>query len=386
MKRDTHSIIRRPRGWFLSKSGPLARIGRVILLALWILLLPLLALVLLEGASSLVLFIHALRRPAEGMHSEYDSLLGWVNKPNVYLRDLYGPGTYLRTNAQRFRSNHPFAENVPSGRVRVICSGDSFTLGYGVDNDHTWCERLRAQDRRIETVNMGQGGYGIDQAYLWYKRDGVALDHNVHLFAFITDDFSRMKSPTFHGYGKPVLAIRNRVLTIENVPVPGRAFYAPWLTRSADAIAQLRTSDLIRRIAKRFRPANTTNLPASDSLTWQVAAKVFAQLDSINRAKNSVLVLVFLPTKNDLGEGSEAWRRRVHELSVREHIAVADLIGDFQQVPADSVDRLFIPAGTIEFIGAEGHYTAIGNAWVANRLYQHLLTVPEIASQLPRPQ
>ena len=386
MRRDTHSIIRQAAEWFLSKSGPLARIGRGILLALWIVVLPLLAMVLLEGASSLVLSIHTLRRPAEGMHSEYDSLLGWVNKPNVYLRDLYGPGTYLRTNAQRFRSNQPVAGSVPNGRVRVICSGDSFTLGYGVDNDHTWCERLTAQDRRIETVNMGQGGYGIDQAYLWYRRDGVPLEHNVHLFAFITDDFSRMKSPTFHGYGKPVLAIRNRALTIENVPVPGREFYAPWLTRSADAIAQLRTSELIRRVAKRFRPAKTTNIPASDSLIWEIAAKVFAELNSINRAKNSVLVLVFLPTKGDRGEGAEAWRRRVHELSEREHIALADLIGDFQQVHADSVDRLFIPAGTIEFIGAEGHYTALGNAWVANKLYQHLLTIPEIASRLPQPK
>jgi len=341
-------------------------------------------LVLLEGASSLVLFVHRLRPPAEGIHSEYDSLLGWVNQPNVYIRNLYGPGTYLRTNAQRFRSNHSVAPDLPSGGVRLICSGDSFTLGYGVDNDHTWCERLTAQDRRIETVNMGQGGYGIDQAYLWYKRDGVALKHNVHLFAFIDDDFSRMKSRTFHGYGKPVLAIRNGALMTENVPVPGSAFYAPWLTRSAEALAELRTSDLIRRIKKRFRPANTRILPATDSLTWELAAKIFADLDSMNRARNSVLVLVFLPTKGDRGDRSEAWRRRVHELSEREHIALADLIGDFQQVPADSVDRLFIPAGAIEFIGAEGHYTVLGNNWVANRLYWHLLTIPEIARQLPQ--
>lgn len=349
-------------------------------------MLPVLAAVLLEGASSLVLFVHGLRPPAEAIHTEYDSLLGWVNKPNVDIPDLYGPGIYLRTNAQRFRSNDLVAPHVPSGRVRVICSGDSFTLGYGVDNDHPWCERLTAQDRRIESVNMGQGGYGIDQAYLWYKRDGVTLEHEVHLFAFITDDFSRMQSRTIYGYGKPVLAIRNEALTTENVPVPGRAFYAPWLTRSAEALAELRTSDLIRRIAKRFRPANTTDRPDADSLTWEVTAKVFADLDSVNRARHSVLVLVFLPTEDDRGDASGVWRRRVRELSERQHIALADLIGDFKEVPADSVDRLFIAAGAIEFVGAAGHYTAPGNEWVANRLYQHLLTIPEIASRLPQPQ
>jgi hypothetical protein len=358
----------------------------VILVVLWIVVPPVLAVVLLEGASSLVLFVHALRPPAEGIHTEYDSLLGWVNKPNVYIPDLYGSGIYLRTNAQRFRSNHPVDPHVPSGRVRMICSGDSFTLGYGVDNDHPWCERLIAQDRRIETVNMGQGGYGIDQAYLWYKRDGVILEHDVHLFAFITDDFSRMQTRTFYGYGKPVVAIRNEALTTENVPVPGRAFYAPWLTRSSAAIAELRTSDLIRRIAKRFRPARTTNRLAADSLTWEVTAKAFADLDSVNRARHGVLVLVFLPTQGDRGDASGAWRRRVHDLSEREHIALVDLIDDFKQVPADSVDRLFIPAGAIEFVGAAGHYTVPGNDWVASRLYQHLLTIPEIARRLPQPQ
>jgi hypothetical protein len=365
---------------------PLASIARVTLVALWIVILPALAMVILEGTSSLVLFIHALRRPAEGLHTEYDSLLGWVNKPNVYIPDLYGPKIYLRTNAQRFRSNYAVAPHVPSGRVRAICSGDSFTLGYGVDNDHPWCERLTGQDRRLETVNMGQGGYGIDQAYLWYKRDGATLEHDVHLFAFITDDFLRMQTRTFYGYGKPVLAIRNQALATENIPVPGRAFYAAWLTRASEALAELKTSDLLRRIRKRYRPAHTTDHPAEDSLTWEVAAKVFTDLDSVNRATNSVLVLVFLPTQGDRGDASAKWRRRVHELAEREHIALADLIDDFKQVPADSVDRLFIAPGAIEFTGAAGHYTALGNDWVADRLYRHLRTIPEIARRLAQPQ
>ena len=113
--------------------------------------------ILLEGASSLVLFVHGLRPPAEGLHTEYDSLLGWVNKPNVYLPNLYGAGTYLRTNAQRFRSNHPVALQVPTGRVRAICSGDSFTLGYGMDNDHTWCERLTGSGRPNRSRQHGAG-------------------------------------------------------------------------------------------------------------------------------------------------------------------------------------------------------------------------------------
>jgi len=370
----------------VGKSTPVARLGRLVLVGLWIIVLPLLAFVLLEGASSLVLFLHAIRPGAERIYTEHDTLLGWVNQPNAYIPDLYGPGIYLRTNAQRFRSNHPVAAQAPAGRVRVICSGDSFTLGYGVDNDHTWCERLGALNRRLETVNMGQGGYGIDQAYLWFKRDGVSLDHDLHLFAFIKDDFHRMKGGSFNGYGKPVLAIRNDALTTENVPVPYRPFYAPWLTRSAEAVRELRASDLIRRIRKRFRPIESTDSTVSDSLTWDIAAKVFTQLDSVNRSKQAALVLVFLPTQSDRGNTATAeWRRRVQELSRREHIALVDLVEDFEQLPADSTMRLFIAPGEIEFAGAAGHYTNSGNQWVAATLYQHLLTLPEIARRLQAP-
>ena len=41
----------------------------------------------------------------------------------------------------------------------------------GVGNDDVWCKLLESIDNRIETVNLGQGGYGVDQAYLWYKRN-----------------------------------------------------------------------------------------------------------------------------------------------------------------------------------------------------------------------
>jgi hypothetical protein len=67
---------------------------------------------------------------------------------------------------------------------------------------------------------MGQGGYGVDQAYLWYKRDGTKIEHNIQLFAFIESDFDRMRSAAFLGYSKPRLTVTGGQLSI------GRAFVA----------------------------------------------------------------------------------------------------------------------------------------------------------------
>ena len=118
---------------------------------------------------------------------------------------MYGPGILLKTNPQGFRADHDTASASARRDVRVICSGDSFTLGYGVDNDHAWCQRLAAIDPRLETVNMGQGGYGIDQAYLWFARDGDSLEPR---HPRVRADHRRLPShaaASFLGHGKPVL-------------------------------------------------------------------------------------------------------------------------------------------------------------------------------------
>jgi hypothetical protein len=120
-----------------------------------------LILVVVEGFASYMLAVRDIMTAyplAERRHTKYDPELGWVNEASVHIPDMYGPGIYLRTNSEGFRNNHDFDTAVPNGKYRIVCSGDSFTLGYGVDNDHTWCHRLTALDPRLETVNMGQGG------------------------------------------------------------------------------------------------------------------------------------------------------------------------------------------------------------------------------------
>ena len=213
---------------------------------------------MLEGVASIYYaFREAFVSPpvAESLYTAYDRDLGWVNLPNVYLPNMYGPGKYLRTNSQRFRNNEDFTQQVPPGKTRIICSGDSFTLGFGVDNDHTWPQLLATRAPNIETVNMGQGGYGADQAYLWYKRDGAPLDHNIQILALISPDFYRMQHSSFNGYGKPMLAVENDHLVTTNVPVPrSMEVWSPKLVRAASALSNLSITRLLRQCAEaRYR-------------------------------------------------------------------------------------------------------------------------------------
>ncbi len=327
---------------------------------------------------------------AERRHTEYDPQLGWVNTPDAHVPDMYGPGKEVRINAQGFRADTPTTTNVAPGKVRVICSGDSFTLGYGVANDQTWCAQLEQKDARLEVVNMGQGGYGIDQAYLWYARDGRPLEHDVHLFAIIKWDFDRMETDTVSGYGKPILTLQNGRLEVRNTPVPRKASYATWASRYGGAFMRLRAPQLLSEWIL-GRPASSAT--GTDAGTTQprrvdtpaVCAKIFETLAQQDRAAGRILVVAFLPTEGDRKPNAgDVWRQMLRQFTQQHGILFIDLVDDFRRLPANAVPPLFIPAGALHYDHAAGHYTEAGNAYIADLLYRKLTAIPEVAARFDR--
>lgn len=344
-------------------------------------------LLVVEGAASVYYTFRAsFATPpvAESLYTDYDRDLGWVNRRNVYLPNMYGPGRYLRTNSQGFRANADFTKAVPAGKTRIICSGDSFTLGYGMDNDHTWPQLLDSRFPNIETVNMGQGGYGADQAYLWYKHDGVALDHDIQIFAIIYPDLYRMQHAAFNGYGKPMLALRNGRLMTTNVPVPRTMqVRSPRLVRVEEALSNLNITRLLRST---LGLDATAPLGPSEERNQETARVLSAMLDDLlatNIAKNSVLVLAYLPIREEVENPSIGYWRGILGDYTREHgLLYINLVDDFRKLPREELDKLFIPRGSIGALGAAGHYTEAGNALVSELIYRRLLSNAQTAAKM----
>lgn len=308
---------------------------------------------------------------------KHDSELGWVALPNLHIENMYGDGISLRTNAQGIRRASEVQKNIPKGKVRILCSGDSFTFGYGVDNDHTWCNLLATHNERLETVNIGQNGYGVDQSFLLYRRVQSELDHQVHLFALITDDFRRAALDRFLGYPKPRVAVRNGDLIVENVPVPKRLFNSPHLIVTAETLSELRLVDLMRAIADKNRDSRSGQEESDVGVarTGETVVKLFQDLQDVNESNGSQMVLIYLPSGEwdyqSRNPGTEAWRAFV-ESAAREHgWLFLDLVADFNQLDEHVIGDLF-----------DGHYSVAGNQFVADRLYDRLMSVPKFAEML----
>jgi hypothetical protein len=323
-----------------------------------------------EGIASLarvaaLLAARGERPLAERSHTEYDAELGWVNRPKLSLPDLYGPGASLHTNAQRFRGTVDVARAATPGRLRAICSGDSFALGYGVDDGETWCHQLEALEPRLETVNMGQGGYGVDQSYLWFRRDGAPLEHHVHLFTFIFEDFARMGVTSFLGYDKPRLRLDGERLVVDNVPVPRAAYWMPWLAQNAHFADELRSVEILRGVARRFGAAPPA-ARATNADIPQLAAAVFAELAKLHRDAGRRLVLVYLPMQEEHRDDATAKLRAfIAGEAQRQGVPFLDGVTALREIAADGVPALFLADALTTYPAAAGHYTVRGNRWIA---------------------
>jgi hypothetical protein len=370
-----------------SNPGPIGRRKRLLFIGVMIFGVPLVSFILLEGGSSLFLLGKDIFNAARIEHklpiTEYDTLLGWANRPGLYLPDHFGPGKHVRINAHGFRGPDLVMPESPF-RVRVVCSGDSFTYGDKVGDDDTWCARLASQSPALEVVNMGQRGYGMDQSYLWFRRDGIPLRPDVHLFTFIWDDFTRMQVKRFWGASKPVLRLVGDELQVDNVPVPRASSQVPRLARFGRdvwaALHGLRAYDLAQSFRERMAGPAGIQAPR-DSMTWQIAARILRDLAATHKRNGTVFLVVHLAERVDTpgAEGSAAtapeWQSRLRSGSERFGYQFLDLQEQLKQLPPDSQKALFIPP-------ADPHYSEEGHAWVAERLYEYLAAHPALQARL----
>ena len=304
----------------------------------------------------------------ENTNTEYEPQLGWSAKKSFAAPDMYGPGVGLHTNARGFRGQAQVSDSAMAGKRRLVCSGDSFTLGYGVADDETWCAQLARPD--LETVNLGQVGYGLDQAYLNYLREAPRLEHQIHVFAYVTDDFRRMALDRFLGYAKPYLVVQGDSLTVAGVPT-ARHGNAVRTARLRRAVQSLRTSELVRRLTDSptgGSAARSERLTAAQ--VGAVTAHLVSHMARLSAAKQQRLLLVHLPIERDhVNETSRAWRDAMRVIADSLNVPLLDLVPALRKLSYPEAQTLYQQSTAAEGMG---HFTAAGNRWAAQAIAQVL--------------
>lgn len=300
----------------------------------------------------------------EQAHCVFDPELGWAHEKGRRAEGIYGPHRNLSVDARGFRGTKEVETAVPEGRYRIICLGDSFTLGYGVDDAETFPVELEKLDPALETVNMGQGGYGVDQCYLWYRRDGGELEADLLLFAFIAPDFERMLVDRLHGaYAKPRLRVVDGALALPDEPIVDDWESGSGRARFDGFFEGLAVSDLMKRL--RWRKMSQAEAPTEDPPLGyeELGERVLRDLARLAEERGQKLALVHLPLQNRWAGRPVKLMRWLTPLAAELGAPLIDLTEDFDHLPKSSVDTYY---------QGDGHLNAHGNRYVAERLRARL--------------
>jgi hypothetical protein len=325
--------------------------------------------VVLEGFSSALLFAYELvvgrsQGLVSRQHVMHDPLLGWINMPDLRLEDFYGPGRDLDTNSRSQRGMREYDQAVPTGKRRILCVGDSFTLAIGVDDEEAFCHLLGILDPTLETINLGEAGYGFGQSYLKYEREGADYEHDVLLFSLIEDDFNRMKYPRFLAYEKPFVTAREGELVVLNTPVPRISPLVTWFRKNHHIFDELRSVEVGRRIVNKLRGYDWETRPGDRAAPEEVARLLVEKVAALARSRGATPVFVYFKQDARDDAREEKWRRVLADALEAEGVDFVDLMSPLRELPHDELSGLYDPRWK--------HFDAEANRRVAEVIVEHV--------------
>lgn len=109
---------------------------------------------------------------------------------------------YLHTNSAGLRNTDEL--NPDEDVLRILAIGDSFTYGFYVHNPETFPARLEERlnellPRRTQVLNAGIPGYTIEDELSYLKDKGLALQPDIVILGFYTNDIFDLH-PTMRQY------------------------------------------------------------------------------------------------------------------------------------------------------------------------------------------
>ena len=212
----------------------------------------------------------------------------------------HAPNYEGRLNALGF-NDREFGDPKPAGAYRVAAIGDSFVFGV-VPYPHNFLtrleERLAAEGRPVEILNLGLPGTGLQHQQQFLATEAIALRPDAVLqFVYIGNDFTDMGLPQARRWSPFVLDLARFLLRVVpptggRVFHPGRAYHddGPSFTDSA-------YEEIVRRHAVTFDPA-WERFP-------QMSARLQAMLRrtaAICRARELELAVVLMPAEIQVGD------------------------------------------------------------------------------------
>jgi hypothetical protein len=322
---------------------------------------------------------------------EFHATRGWANKKDVTVhRSMKEFSVDYELNSHGMRGPEiPVAK--PAGKTRLLFVGDSFTLGYTVDDEQGFVrvlERdLRANGHDVEALNGGTEGYATDQEVVFFEEDGKRFAPDYVVFAPYLNDVFWTTQDKYTIRGKPRFAVTGDQVALASAPLvdPGPT---PWWVRSTqigtiiDALRNPRRVPMApvkaSTVSLEDAPMIATSLPEIDE-AWKVTTALVARLGKAIRDTGAKPIALLVPNKWEIHPdaplprtlGSLTLADLAPEKPTDRFKAICEAAG-FAVVDPRPALKAEAAKGNELYFDIDFHWNADGNQVVAGALLERL--------------
>ena len=323
----------------------------------------------------------------------YDPELGWTGRPNAQNWVYYYNSAGIRSAPKEY----PLSPE--PGVLRIALFGDSYTHCDEVPFEECWGTRLEARlnehDLPAEVINFGFSGYGVDQAFLRWRKLGRSYSPQVVILGFNADDVSRnvnllrpvYRKSTSIPLAKPRFIMEGDQLRLINVPTspPDRildlmknvqqwdlARYEYFLNLGDYQDSIWLKSRLVSFVSSFLAERSTEDeMYLLDREPAQVTLRIIRQFAQEVQADGGQFLVVYLPQQDCLERMVEGKPLPYADLLAaieKNHTVIHPETPLVEALKGHPVEDLI-----------ESHYTARGNQLIAEGVASHLLASPLVA-------
>lgn len=286
---------------------------------------------------------------------KWDSELGWVPNPNC--RSTRNSVKYS-TNSKGFRNFGEFA--IAKSRKRIIIVGDSFTWGENNNDNETYPFYLYGlYNESADVINMGVHGYGPDQFYIYFMRDGLKYKPDVVVFGLFLPDIHRTAF-SVRSFFKPKFIVDNGELKIDEAST-----HIPNLRASLIMSSDIKKKARIYSVSYILGSLNKLmRLATAYRQETETTLKIIEKMNSELKKENIRLVVLLIPEQEMVEKGNTNY-----------YGVVPKITKNLQEVGIDYINlqpifkKEFTETGQSLY---QGHLKKEGNMVVARELYGHL--------------
>lgn len=281
----------------------------------------------------------------------------------------------VKTNSLGLRSLKEIPEKKPSDTINILCLGDSFTFGYGVNDTETYPYYLEQilNDRmegNYNVINAGfADGWGTDTEYLFLKSKIKRLEPDIVLLGvlYANDLYDVWKNKWVtdeKGLPEDIIHVGSRI---------------PRFIKHHSGIYQFLRGRLARKVSIFLqRDTEEKEYIKSDGpfpfvqKTWDKMEQLFLEMRNITEENNAKFIVLVFPTMDDvldiespLYEVEITIYNKLREFCDREDFETLDLLKVFKKYSEDKVVSMHIPK--------DGHWSEVGTKACAEELYNYFI-------------